>query len=218
MEGHLLHTFILNITAEMTGSELTVISVYHHLSSSCNHIASHVVKIRSCDTARTAHNNIVSRIYTVTAGSVRSEKIVPSVTPDDCSRFAIYGYIDRFVSFDTGTSLWIEFDDTDKAEICSICTPQASCNGIHKQAGIYGIAVFINLRRSHFNSLSVSEIRRLRIKSPVPHRKDTAGVTATKSSACRTICNQIAVTYLEGVGSCAATRAHSSRVPVPAVL
>ena len=202
----------------MAGTELAVSTVNHHLAATCNHITTDIVNIRTCYIARASYHNIVGRIHAIAAGSVSSEKIVPAVTVGNGGSFAVNGNIDRLVSFDTCSGRRIKLHHPDKPEICSVGTPQTPCHRIHEKAGINSIAVFIHLGRSYLDRLCKLEVRRRWIKSLVPHREDSSGMTATQSSACRAISHEIFITYFQSIRSSSPTGTLRTRIPVPAIL
>ena len=76
---------------------------------------------------------------------MRAEEVIPSVAPDDCRSFAVYGYIYSLVPFDSSSCLRVKLNNADEAEIGAVCAPEAPCRRIHEKSGVYCIAVFINL-------------------------------------------------------------------------
>ena len=102
------------------------------------------------------------------------------------------------------------------SEICSVCKPESSVRS-HKKSCIDSVAVFIHLRMSHLDSLSISKIRRIRIKGLVPHGKYAACMSATKSTTCSTVSDKITVTDLNCVRSCTAARSYGTAFPCPTV-
>ena len=147
-----------------------------------------------------------------------TEKIIPSVAVDHCGSLAVDGYVHSLIALYTRSCLGVKFHDAYESEIGSVCAPETSCLRVHEESCIDCVAVFIHLRSSYFNCLSICEIRGIRVQSLVPHGEDAAGVSAAKSAACGAVCYKITVTYLHGVRSGSAARTHCAAVPVPSVL
>ena len=218
VERHLLHAFIFDPASEMPGTELAVSGINDHLSTTGDHIPADIIQVWTRHIARAANYNIICRIHTVAACAVRTEKIIPSVAPDDGCCLAVYGDVYGLIPLDARSGQRIKFDDAYETEICTVCTPEASRNRIHEQTGIDCIAILVNLRRRYLYRFGEPEIRRIRVQCPVPHGKDASCMTTAQSSTCRTVCHQITVSYLHGIRSRTAARTLRTRIPVPAVL
>ena len=88
VERHLLHAFFNNESAEMAGAHATLFARKNKLAATLNHVAAYIVIIRSGRALGAADDNIVCRIGSVTAGSVSSQKIIPSVVICHLGRLA----------------------------------------------------------------------------------------------------------------------------------
>ena len=143
MERHLLNTLVLDVTAEVTCTELAVLTVNHHLTATGNHVTSHVVKEWAVYAACATYNDVVSRVNAVAASSVCSEEIVPAVAIDHCSSLAVDSDVWIYSTLYLCTGLRVELNHADEAEICTICTIETTCLRVHEETCVDSVAVLV---------------------------------------------------------------------------
>ena len=147
-----------------------------------------------------------------------TQEIVPTITVDKVGCLTVDSNILLYVTFHTLTGVRIDLDDADKAEICSIASPQTTRCRIEQQTRVDGVSILQTVGSCYLDCLRILEIRRLRIECLVPHGKDTTVMAATQTTTCGTVDHQIAITDLEHIRSSTATGTLCARVPCPTVL
>ena len=145
-----------------------------------------------------------------------AQQVVPAVIVDHHGSLAVDGDVHGLVAGETGARLGIELDHPDVAEIGAVGAEQTAVR-VHQEADVDGVAVLVHLGVRHFDGLGIGEIRGVRVQGLVPHREDTAGVTAAETAARGAVAHEVPVTDLDGVRGRAAAGTDGAALPHPAV-
>ena len=147
-----------------------------------------------------------------------TEEVVPAVTIDDSSSLAVDSDVWILSVTNLSTGLRIELNHADEAEVSTVCAPETTCCRIKEETGVDSVAVLIVKRSCYLDRLSISKIRRVRIKSLVPHCKNATSVSTTESTTCSTVSDKVTVSDLECIRSSSTAWADSATEPVVSVL
>jgi len=189
----------------------------HHFTSASEHVSPHIVEVWAGHTPGASDNNIICRVCTITACSVRAKEVIPPVTILQVCCFTVNGNINGFIPLHALSCLRIKFYETDKPEIGSVGAPEPSIIRIKEKARIDCIIIFNAVGLGNQDGFRILEIGRLRVERLIPHCKYSPVMSATQATACSAINYKITIAYFHCIRCGSASRPYCTAVPYPAI-
>ena len=146
-----------------------------------------------------------------------SQQIIPTITIDEITGLTVNSNVLLLITLYTFSGSRIQFYQANSTEIGAVTYPQTTCRRIQKKSRVYGIIVFHSVGRTYFNSFRVLKVWRFRIQCLVPHRQNTAIVSAAKSAAGSSIYNKVSISNSQHVGGSTSSGTYRTVMPCPSI-